>query len=288
MPQQTSSELYAKLRSAKFEPRRIRLAQSADGLLALPDISNALPFAPLEKEKTHAWYYLILDLATKNKLISPYVQSTYDAEIPTIDTAEYNQVAAVYHAQNNSLFIKRIASSGRIGESEKTYISLGEEPSKLIQPSFAIDISGTVDAYFNGADSRLYFQKLSRIRQLFKGVDFIALEETQEEKAKFFDNDFLSVGELNTDFVSAQDVKRIAALLENPRLDLEDSETQQKIRQYVNAYPSSGGGIDNEGRLIVHSKKDLKAALDLLEQRFFTSELTGEKMQARSTRPLRS
>lgn len=246
-----------------------------------PDLNRAVQYAPLDTEiEKDAWQFVELDAEQVESMIDPYTSVKDENGIPEMDQAEYAQVQTVYMVNGAKIVFCRVGKSEIIGENGKTLLTFTEDGAILKQSSFALDFSGVADAVYDGESKRLYFKNIARVKPLFKGIDIFHQEATRDEKQAFLSNGFFAVGAINPDYISLKDAQRIAAILENNQIDLEDDETQQKIRSYINKYPSSGAGVDDEGKLIINSKDDLRATLKVLDQKFFTSELTDEKYEA--------
>lgn len=281
--------LYAKLKGKQNE-HRLLLAEDKmpgyDEFFPIPDLSQAEEYAPLQTEITPgSWFFVELDLEQVEEMVGPYMPD-FGHEAPPIDQAEYYVVDTIYKVEQERIAFQRIPGAARIHENGKQHLSFGANDVSVERISFAIDFAGQVDAVYDMSSRRIYFQNFAKAKPIFAGFDVFHQDLTLDEKEAFLDNPLFDVGDFNLNFISLNDVRKIAAIRESTAIDIEDPDVQQRIRQYVQNYPAAGVTVGSDGRIMIGSRKELSALLKMLEQKYYTSELTGEKFLATSAKKM--
>ena len=146
-----------------------------------------------------------------------------------------------------------------------------------------IVINSYPDAIFRAADNRLFFRNLSSITSIFRGIDEIFREATDEETKSFLASDFIVAGEnYDSSCVKKANRKRIA--LAKEALDSYDPEQKKavlsSIREY---YPSI---INDDNTFKIENDEDLTYLLYGILQRYYTTADGREKRIASSVRSL--
>ena len=219
-------------------------------------------------------------------MVDPYIDAL-NVGVERVTQPEYDGVNAVYKLSGRKIIISRVNSSARVGENGKTLLSFGESGVSAEKVSFAIDFSGVVDAYYDGVN-RIYFSQFSKAKGLFKDFNEFYEEAWFDQKQAFLDTPLFDVGQIDADDFSPAETKVIAELHENHRLDLENEEVVEKTREYVKKYPLSGVILNNDGKIKITTKDDLKCTIKLLTQRYYVSEITGEVMEARGSTKMKN
>lgn len=158
----------------------------------------------------------------------------------------------------------------------------GEKDISISKLSFMVDFSGKVDAYYDGMD-RIYFSKFSKAKPLFKGFSEFYQEAWYDDNESFLESELFVVSEIEPEDIGPSDTNKIAEIRNNHKLDLADNETIIKIQNYIKKYPLSGVILTPDGRIKITTKDDLKCTINLLTQRYYTSEITGEMLEARGS-----
>jgi hypothetical protein len=251
------------------------------------NIDHAREYTPAEgPEGDFELYYVELDEEQKEKMVDPYIDAVRGGAEP-IAQVEYNAVNAVYKISGRRLVLSRVNSSARIGEDGKTLIKFSEKSISLSKLSFSIELSGDVDAYYDGMD-RIYFSKFARAKGLFRDFGEFYQEAWYDDKESFLDTDIFAVSEMGPDDIGPSETRQIAEIRNNYKLDLEDKDTVAKIQDYVRKYPLSGVLLNTDGRIKIATKDDLKCTIKLLTQRYYTSEITGEVLEARGSETMKN
>ena len=243
-------------------------------------IATAFEYSPTDTN-TYDLYYVVLNQEQIEKMVDPYIEAA-GLESEAIRQPEYAFMNAVYKIYGRSLLIAKVNNSARIGENGKTLIEFGEKSVSTSTVSFAIDMPSEIDAYYDGKD-RIYFEKFSRAKSLFKDFDEFYQEAMFDDKELFLRHKLFDVGAVNPNDISPMLTAQITDIRNNDNLDLDDTKTIEKIKQYIKAYPLSGVILQDDGRIKIATKDDLRCTIKLLTQRYYTSDITGEILEAKGS-----
>lgn len=276
------STLYARLKGELKDYRLIfdEASMPKFDFFPMPDISDATEYAPLATDTPkNAWFYVALNLEQMQEMVEPYLENARPDTAP-INTLDYDVVDTIYKFDKDKVIFSKVGSSARIHETGKNILTFGEGKAELTIPSFGVDFSGRADAVYDSKTKRIYFQKIARARSIFKGIEIFYQDTTLDEKAEFLGSEMFALGNLNIQFISLANTLKLASINESQLYDFKDEKVREQVRIYANEYPASGVGVNEEGKIVLNNGKDLSATLKLLEQKFYTSGITGEKYEA--------
>lgn len=253
--------------------------------LTIPKVEEAKTYEPLYiPESKSEWFYVELDLEQIDEMLGPYRESN-TLGTNKIEQAEYININAILEFKDRKILFSRVSNAARIGEKGRTIINFEEDTLKVNYIQHAIDFSSSIDAYYDG-QKRIYFQKYSRAKPLFKGFEVFYQNTSRTDKELFLEHELFAVSDINIDFIGIREAKLIESIAKNPDLDLSDPTVRTNIRNYANNYPHANVRVNDDDKLKIASKEDLTAVLKLLSERYFTSEITGQKFEARSSTKL--
>lgn len=146
-----------------------------------------------------------------------------------------------------------------------------------------IVIKNLPDAIYDKTTDNLYFRRLESITSIFKGIDMLYREATQEETDAFLANSFITLkGDYSSSKVKMANRKRIALAIKTLS-ELNESERDnifEYIRDYCPDLKMSGKSFE------IGSENELKLLIYGIEQRFYTTIVGGERRLANSIIPL--
>jgi len=190
-----------------------------------------------------------------------------------ITRADLTKLSFICTVQSNLYYFQIINSGFYVS---KKWFSIDELTIETNKP--IITINPFPDAVYDKQNDTLYFKKLTAAQKIFKGMDQLYREATNEETQAFLTSDFLDV---DASFVSTNvtvpNRKRIA--LVNETLSRFSNEEKQAIYDYTNQY---GQVTYTDGKFKIENDDDLKFVLWGIEQRFYTTLIGGEKRVANS------
>jgi hypothetical protein len=198
-----------------------------------------------------------------------------------LNTVDFNQITKtdlqklsfICTIQDNLYFFQIINSSFYISKKWFSIDELTLETEKSI-----VTINPFADAIYNKENDILYFKKLTAAQKIFKGMDQLYKEATEAETQTFLQSDFLEVsGDFPANLVTIPNRKRIA--LVNATLNKLSKEERAAIYDYTNQY---GQVAYANGKFKIENDDNLKFVLWGIEQRFYTTQIGGEKRVANS------
>lgn len=242
---------------------------------AAPHIANPVAFHPGRTLHEDEWYHINLNEAQITAMIAPYTDNARTAgDLNTISADDYEKVVALYKTDGNRLLVTKISAGMRI--ESKTFIGLNDHP-EITSYRKAIEFTGIVDAYYDGTDM-LYFRNYSKIRALFPGIEDFYRDATAGEEQAFLRHAFFEIHDIDVAAISMRDSQKIAEILDDERIMLDDRKFQKRIIDYAHAYTPEL--VSGSNKLKITDKDALRKTLNLLTDRYYTSELFGDKREA--------
>lgn len=243
------------------------------------NLSNRVKYQPEDVLDEDSWFYIekfsdtifCIDLLKQEAF-----NSTDYAAINKVEPEKINYLVA-YQDENVFLF-QRVYVSNMLNK--KKFIHIGDNV-EIKESKHGIIINDIPDAVYLKDEDCLYFKKLETIAPIFKGIDELYREATEDETKKFLKNDFINLeNDFNVDSVKKSNRKRIAMAMKI----LEDFSDEQKraIFEYTNDYYPDLKFDGNKFQ--VKDENDLKNLLYGIEQRLYTTPVTNKKMCASAVR----
>lgn len=277
--QKLEEKLFAKLNGKRGEHLLVfsdlgEMSNSALTKFQKPSLSNTLNFEPGRSLHDDEWFRIELEVSQVETMIRPYLinaENTVDNR--TISSEDYLKVAALYKTNGETLVLTKITPGLRV--ESKTFIGLNDHP-ELKSYHSAIEFTGQVHAYYE--DNKLYFREYSKISALFVGIEVFYRNATSAEKQTFLSKSFFDVQSIGVDDIGMRDSHRIAAILDDERIQLDDVDFQAKVISYAKKFVPEL--ISEEDKVKIADKKTLHETLSLLTERYYKSELFGDKREA--------
>ncbi|MBP3197249.1 MAG: hypothetical protein J6N21_09635 [Butyrivibrio sp.] len=207
----------------------------------------------------------------RNHFIDTPVDSTYPMGKVDADKIEYICVAQ----SARDLYFQRVTKSKMITKSR--FISLSGDAT-IKEEKHAIVLSDRPDAIYLGKEDTLYFKDIARIAPIFKGIDNLFREATEEEVSDFLSQQFIKLGDdYGFSKVGKRNRKHISkAIAILSRLSVNE---QAQIFEYTSEY----SGIEYiNGKFLIVDENDLKKLLYGIDQRYYTTPIGNERRIANS------
>ena len=244
---------------------------SDKSLFAVPDLSDVEEYQT-DRKLDDGQLYVLRDFSQKpyfpkNILHSSVSIDSFEGKISDIDylISVCDNIYLFQNATRSQEIKKRILSFG-------DSVSLNENPKLLI-------VKDSPDAIYNTENNELYFKDLINIKTMFNGIEELYKTATDDETKQFLSNSFINLKNgFSFNKVKIANRQRIAIATEE--LNRLGNKTDD-LFAYINDYMPDLNF--NEGKFNIGDEKDLKNLLYGIEQRFFTTPLSNEKMIAKST-----
>ena len=200
-----------------------------------------------------------------------------------ISSEQYGNMDYLCAYQEENYFFQKVTRSLYI--TRKT-LYFGEMV-KLEDNNRRLFINERPDAVYIQSTDTLIFRNLATISSIFKGIDQLYREATNEEVTRFLNESFIKLsGDYGAAKVSKPNRKRIA-LASATLASMSDAEREQ-IPIYIDSYCRETLSFnENEQNFEISNDEQLKLLLYGIEQRFYTTPIGSEKRVANSIQILR-
>lgn len=225
------------------------------------------------------WFYV--DNAKSQPYASDVLGHNFQSvDFDSLERKDFKQIDFMFTILGDDVFFQNVSKARLI--SKKSIVCFGEDY-KYKSDQQEIVVNDIPDAIFVSAENRLYFKRLESITSIFKGIDQLYREATDEEVTAFLENDFISLqNDYSVANVKTANRKRIA--LAKKTLDSLSKDDRKRIFAYIGEYcPDLKTDQD---AFEVGSEDEMKLLLFGIEQRFYTTPIGGEKRLANSVIPL--
>ncbi len=275
-------KIYAKLKN----DQTITIFNDADtdnlkDIYTLPNVANAVPFEVNPRVVTEGqWYFILLTEEQKEEMLGAYALEG-SAVMPNPGGPDsYDQLKVIYMVDGEDVLFTKITSRHVSGP--KKYVTFGKEP-QLAAFTNLVTLTGEVDAYWNSR--RLYFKKFTVARSLFPGMQKIYKGMTEDVTNEFLSSPMFELKEeMSSDFIGLKNRSRIASIVESKNIDLKDREVFSKYVDYATKY-----NLDleiDDGKIALIDNGDINKIISLLGESFYTTDVTGEKREIRTSKKL--
>ncbi|MBI3512275.1 MAG: hypothetical protein HY064_16565 [Bacteroidetes bacterium] len=254
---------------------------SDEEIFELPDdLNNTVEYDADHKLDEDSWF-AITEFSEKDYCIDLLTRRFVSADYNQIAQADYTKIDFLCAYQTGVYYFQKISSKQLI---RKKYFTLSAEPT-LYEDAPIIVIDEFADAIYVKNEDTLYFKNLSSIASIFKGIDVLYREATQEETEEFLENDFIELGEdFSADNVKKANRKRIALAMQS--LEKFTPAQKQDIFTYIREYCADLNFDENDENFTISNEEELKQLLYGIEQRYYTTRQGNEKRLANSITPL--
>lgn len=268
------NHVFAKIRSRENIFEKL---YSGDPIYELPtELQVAVEYNPETILEEDDWYKIDQFSSTE------YAIEVLKKDFNTVEYDEANRVRTesveyIMSVQDNVYYFQRILKHSIM---KKKRITLGDTI-RLDQGEKSIVINSTPDAIYVKDDDILYFKKLSTISPIFKGIDELYREATEEETKEFLQNDFIELEDgYGVEKVKKSNRKRIAMAMDT--LSSFSPRDKQKMLKYIHEYYPALKYEEKKKLFTIGSEEEMKFLLWGIDQRFYTTPVTNERRVANS------
>jgi hypothetical protein len=195
---------------------------------------------------------------------------------------KFKDIAQLYAIQGNDFYFQKITPSLFVS---KKMIAFGEAAT-LENSDKRLVVNTFPDAIYYKNIDRLVFKSLATISSIFKGIDVLYKEATNEEVETFLEEDFIELsGDFNIEKVSKPNRKRVALAMDT--LAAMPAADRDQMCTYIHSYCEKKLKFDKgNSKFEVTTDDELKYLLYGIEQRFYTTPLGHEKRLANSVQAM--
>lgn len=241
-------------------------------------ITSSTPYVPGATLEDGEWFSIQSASAQEYK-IDLMTENYTTVDFSTLTRSEFDKVDYIFIEIDNLLCLQNISKTKLL--SKKCILCLGENFTYQDDRKEII-INDTPDAIYDKNTDVLYFKRLESITGIFRGIDQLYKEATDEETTQFLSSDFIQLREeYSASSVKTANRKRIA-LAQKTLANLDD-DSRNNIFAYIGEYCPELKVSDTSFE--IGTEDELKMLLYGIEQRFYTTIVGGEKRIANSVVP---
>lgn len=240
-----------------------------------PESASTSPYTPGATLQDDDWF-CITNAKEQEYSIDLLSEAVSTADLDSLTRAEFNKIDYLFVIDDRFIFFQNVSKSKLV--SQKRIVHFGEGFTYKTDCA-EIVIRDLPDAIYDKNTDNIYFRRLESITSIFRGIDMLYREATQEETDSFLANDFISLkDDYSGNKVKTANRKRIA--LAAKTLSELDEPDRKNIFKYIGDYCPDLKVSENSFE--VGSENELKMLLYGIEQRFYTTPVGGEKRLANS------
>lgn len=244
-------------------------------------INSCSQYAPGAVLEDGEWFYI--DNAKSQAYAASLLGHDFESvDFDSLERKDFLKIDFLFVYSEKNVFFQNISRARLIAK--KSILCLGED-FEYKSNQQEIVINDLPDAIYVSTEDRLYFRRLEAITSIFKGIDQLYREATNEEVDTFLKSDFISLkNNYGVSSVKTANRKRIA--LAKKTLEELSPTDQKRIFDYIGEY-CPDLKTDKES-FEVGTEDEMKMLLFGIEQRFYTTPVGGEKRLANSVIPLKA
>jgi len=257
-----------------------KLLSLEKSLYEMPDFKVVVtsPYSPGAALENDEWFK-INDVSKQEYKLDLFSQNDNTTDYQSLKRKDFVKIDYLFVIVGNYIIFQNVQKSKLL--SKKSIMAFGEE-FKYQNERSEIVINDIPDAIYDKQSDTLYFKRLETITSIFKGIDQLYREATDDETQQFLLNDFIDLkNNYSTSDVKTANRKRIALAMQT--LNKLNKKDRKSIFAYIGEYcpelKASNGSFE------IGTEDDLKRLLFGIEQRFYTTPVGGEKRIANSIIP---
>jgi hypothetical protein len=198
------------------------------------------------------------------------------ANLPNSGYADqYVHIDVIYRVTNDAISFKKIRPS-QIALQQGS-LQWGDRP-VFEAPSEKVLIDPPTDLYITKSSRRAYFKSFRNASRIARVLNDFFEETTQQHAEEALAFDIFNIAEFDVANVGPKNRKRLARIKGDLNIDLDDSATVTRIREYADKYEREG--VFENNRIKIRSNAQLTEALDVISGSFYENEITGNLMKA--------
>ena len=196
-----------------------------------PESASTSPYTPGATLQDGDWF-CITNAKGQEYSIDLLSDTVSTADLDSLTRAEFNNIDYLFVIDGRFIFFQNVFKSKLV--SQKRVVHFGEGFTYKTDCA-EIVIRDLPDAIYDKTTDTLYFRRLESITSIFRGIDMLYREATQEETDSFLANDFISLkDDYSGSKVKTANRKRIA--LAAKTLSELDEPDRKNIFKYIGDY----------------------------------------------------
>lgn len=242
---------------------------------------DCVPYSPDHNLDEDSWFKV--EKFSEQPFTIELLKEDFDTkDFDDLKKEQFPNIAYIFSIQNENVYFQKITPSLFI---KKKFIDFGEA-AKIEESNNRLVINDRPDAvYFKNFDT-LVFRNLGTISGIFKDIDSLYREATQQETESFLQTGFIDLKEkFGASKVSKPNRKRIALAM--VALDEMSEANKLALPDYIGKYCEQKIKLnEGTGKFEISTDVELKFLLYGIGQRFYTTEFGKKRRLANSIQAL--
>ena len=228
----------------------------------VPSFDNCIEYDDERKLEDDQWF--CIDAFSNKDYCPEYLKNPLQSLYSSIERNDYKRIDYIFGTMDNENILWFLnVTPGRYIKNPIIQL-LNNEP-KLIENESDVD--------------KLYFKNLSLITSLFKGIEVLFREATNDEVTEFLESAIVDMGEgYESDMIKTQNRKRLKAAKE--KYESFSDEQKLLLDEYLHDYCPELEKTDNGYK--VNNEVEMTKLLNGINQRYYTTPVDKERRLANS------
>lgn len=245
------------------------------------NLATCVPYSPDHNLDEDSWFKV--EQFSQQPFCIDLLKSDFDSkDYDDLKGEQFPNIAYIFAVQGDDFYFQKITSSLFI---RKKIIGFGEAAA-VEESSNRLMINDQPDAIYFKKSNTLAFRNLAAISGIFKGIDELYREATQQETETFLQAEFVDLkNNYDASKVSKPNRKRIALAMDS--LEKLSDQERVDILDYIGNYCGQKLKFDQATKKFeITTDDELKHLLYGIEQRFYTTLFGQERRIANSVQPV--
>ncbi|QJQ97514.1 ATP F0F1 synthase synthase [Halomonas sp. PGE1] len=245
------------------------------------DLNSCVTYNPDHNLDEDSWFKV--DHFSHKSFCIDFLKNKFDSkDYDDLTKDQFSKIAYLISVQGGEFYFQKVTPGLFI--KRKTLVF--GETAKLEKGENRLVVNPTPDAVYFAKTDTLVFRNLATISSIFKGIDELYKEATDNEVESFLAESFI---ELSDSYcvknVSKPNRKRIGLAMAT--LQAMSADDKKLMLSYVEGYCKEKLSFDHKNQKFeISSDKELKLLLYGIEQRFYTTPFGQEKRLANSVQAI--
>lgn len=253
-------------------------------VLALSDNERVFPVFEVEHIKLYdakykleeEEYFKIQKFSEEGFCLEVLKREFSDTEYNSINNFDETKMEYIFWVKGLDYYFQRVTPTQVVN---RKFLSFNNY--EIVENGPGLVIKEEADAYYNKSEDALFFKNLNAIKGIFPGIDVLYREATDSEVDDFLSKSFIQLHDgYGRESVKVYNRKRIGSIID--LLNQLSNEQLESILDYVKKYCDDLSYDENSKKFLITSENDLKNLIFGIDQRYYTTEVSGEKRMANS------
>ncbi len=243
----------------------------------VPSFDKCIEYDDERKLEDDQWF--CIDAFSNKDYCPEYLKNPLQPLYSSIERNDYKRIDYIFGTIDNENILWFLnVTPGRYIKNPLIQL-LNNEPKLIENESDVLELANEPSAYFDVRNDKLYFKNLSLITSLFKGIEVLFREATNDEVTEFLESAIVDMGEgYESDMIKTQNRKRLKAAKE--KYESFSDEQKLLLDEYLHDYCPELEKTDNGYK--VKNEVEMTKLLNGINQRYYTTPVDKERRLANS------